>query len=86
MDPVYRIIALRESPQRRGRRQMPKPPGASSMRIFGPSYRKMSGWNGTLPFFLILFSIDFLEGIVRYKQVFHLPAQEFCLAHDIETT
>ncbi len=42
-------------------------------------------WHFTL-FFLILFTIDFLEGIVRNKQVFYLPAKVFCLAHDIKTT
>ena len=36
--------------------------------------------------FLFLFTIDFLEGIMCCKQFFHLPAQVFCLAHDIETT
>jgi hypothetical protein len=42
-------IASWGSPQRRGRRYMPKPPGASSMRIFDQSYRKVSGWTGTIP-------------------------------------
>jgi hypothetical protein len=28
---------------------MPKPSGASSTGIFDKSYRKVSGWNGTIP-------------------------------------
>jgi hypothetical protein len=32
---------------------MPKPPGASLTGIFDKSYRKVGGWNGTIPIFLI---------------------------------
>jgi hypothetical protein len=38
-----------EPPQRLGRRQMPKPPAASSTGIFDKLYRKVTGWNGTIP-------------------------------------
>jgi hypothetical protein len=37
-------------PQRRGRRQKPEPPGASSMRIFATSYRKGCRTKVTIPF------------------------------------
>jgi hypothetical protein len=33
---------------------MPKPPGASSTGIFDKLYRKVGGWNGTIPKKIIL--------------------------------
>jgi len=32
-----------------GAEALPKPPGASSISIFDKLYRKVRGWNGTIP-------------------------------------